>query len=63
MYICICNALNEKDLKKACGNKCHEDGESLLKNAGCKAECGQCLDYIESLFLPAIAAEPAQYDI
>ena len=27
------------------------DGEAVLRGAGCKAECGQCLDYIESLFL------------
>ncbi len=51
MYICICNSLKENDLKKACMNKCMNDGESVLRGAGCKAECGQCLDYIESLFL------------
>ena len=51
MYICICNSLKENDLKRACKNNCMSDGEAVLRGAGCKAECGQCLDYIESLFL------------
>ncbi|MDB2415405.1 hypothetical protein N9W34_06510 [Rickettsiales bacterium] len=33
-------------------NSCSKDGESVLKQAGCKAECGQCIDYIESFLLP-----------
>ena len=52
MYICICNALGEKTLKTICSNTCPKDGESALKHAGCKAECGQCIDYIESFLLP-----------
>lgn len=51
MFVCICNALNEKDIKKACKSLCSIDGEAALKSAGCNAECGQCLDYIESFIL------------
>ena len=53
MYVCICNALKEGDLKKACDKKCLADGESALRQAGCNAQCGQCLDYIENFVIPS----------
>ncbi|PIR39254.1 MAG: ferredoxin [Alphaproteobacteria bacterium CG11_big_fil_rev_8_21_14_0_20_39_49] len=57
MYICICNALKEKDLRRLCKTKCPKDGESVIKEAGCKVECGQCLDYIDSFMLGSIMDE------
>lgn len=55
MYVCICNALKEKDLRKVCDKSCSRDGESVLKSAGCKSQCGQCLEYIEDFIIPAPA--------
>jgi len=51
MYICICNSLKESDLKKFCTIPC-ENGEGILNKAGCKSQCGQCIDYIETFLLP-----------
>ena len=61
MYICICNALKECDLKEACKRSCARDGESVLQQAGCNAECGQCLDYIESFVIPEAPFSPSSY--
>lgn len=58
MYVCICNALNEHDLKAVCKRSCVSDGESVLKQAGCNAECGQCLDYIENFVIPSDNLHP-----
>lgn len=53
MYACICNAIKEGDLKKACGKECLSDAESALERVGCKAQCGNCLDYIENFIINA----------
>ncbi|NKJ42776.1 ferredoxin [Novosphingobium sp. SG720] len=44
MYICICNAIREKDLRQAA--RCHArgDAEALYGTLGCRAQCRQCLD-------------------
>lgn len=57
MYVCICNALKEKELKKVCKKVCPENGEAVIEGAGCKVECGQCLDYIDNFLIPSGQAE------
>ena len=59
MYVCICNALKECDLKKICKNKNFSDAESLISQAGCSFDCGQCIDYIENSFIPIENSDPS----
>jgi len=43
MYVCICNAIREKDLRCAARRMCG-DAEALYDALGCKPQCGQCLE-------------------
>lgn len=52
MIVCLCNSLKEKDLEKICSNSPISDGESLIERAGCKVNCGKCLDYIDNFIIP-----------
>lgn len=53
MIVCVCNALNDKALRKACEG-CPRGGcaEQVLASLGVKPQCGQCACYIEDVMLP-----------
>lgn len=42
MYICICNAIREADLRQA-ALTCGGDAEALYATFGKRPNCGQCL--------------------
>jgi bacterioferritin-associated ferredoxin len=54
MYICICNAIREKDFRcaarRACGN-----AEAVYSHLGKRPNCGQCLDEAEEILNEARA--------
>lgn len=43
MYVCICNAIREKDLRQA-AHACPGDADAVYESLGCAPQCGQCLD-------------------
>lgn len=43
MYICICNAIRENDLRKA-ALACDGDAEATYACLGKRPNCGQCLE-------------------
>jgi bacterioferritin-associated ferredoxin len=43
MYICICNAIREKDLRSA-ALCCSGDAEAVYNSLGRQPQCRQCLD-------------------
>ncbi len=43
MYICICNAIREKDLRLA-ARTCRGDADAVYESLGKRPQCGQCLD-------------------
>ncbi|BEU99312.1 (2Fe-2S)-binding protein [Novosphingobium olei] len=48
MFICICNAIREKDLRATA--RCHGgDAEALYGRLGCQPQCRQCLDDAEDV--------------
>lgn len=63
MYICICNAIRECDLRRA-ARCCSGDAEAVYAAMGKRPNCGQCLEEAneivaeerEEAFLPARAA-------
>lgn len=59
MYICICNALKDKDFKQAT-SRCSsaECAEDLFELLGCKPQCGSCLCAVDEM-LP-LANQPGQ---
>jgi len=43
MYICVCNAIRERDFR-ACALVCDGDAESIYAELGYTPQCRQCLD-------------------
>jgi bacterioferritin-associated ferredoxin len=58
MYICICNAIREKDLRRAA---CEQSGdaEALYGKLGFAPQCRQCLEDAEQIVSEARACIPA----
>jgi bacterioferritin-associated ferredoxin len=48
MYICICNAIRETDLRKA-ALSCNGDAEATYATLGKRPNCGQCLDEAQQI--------------
>ena len=43
MYVCICNAIRETDLRDAARSSCG-DADAIYAKLGKTPQCGQCLD-------------------
>ena len=48
MYICVCNAIKECELRKA-ARLCPGDAEGVYAALGKKPNCGQCLEEADEL--------------
>jgi bacterioferritin-associated ferredoxin len=48
MYICICNAIRETDLRKA-ALTCNGDAEATYATLGKRPNCGQCLEEAQEI--------------
>ena len=48
MYVCICNAIRESELRKAALGTAG-DAESIYARLGKKPDCRQCLDEAEDI--------------
>jgi bacterioferritin-associated ferredoxin len=60
MYICICNAIREKDLRAA-ARCCRDGAEELYARLGRTPQCRQCLDEADDIVAEerALACCPA----
>ena len=50
MYICICNAIREKDLRVA-ARACRGDADAIYESLGKRPQCGQCLDEAAAILI------------
>lgn len=48
MYICVCNAIRECELRKA-ARLCPGDAEGVYAALGKKPNCGSCLDEAQDI--------------
>ncbi len=48
MYICICNAIRETDLRSA-ATRCDGDAEATYATLGKRPNCGQCLEEAQEI--------------
>lgn len=48
MYICICNAIREADLRHA-ATHCEGDAEATYAALGKRPNCGHCLDEAQEI--------------
>ncbi len=60
MYICICNAIRESDLRRA-ARRCAGDAEACYAALGKRPNCGTCLDQAEDIVFEEreLAYQPA----
>lgn len=59
MYVCICNAIREKDLRKAARCHAQADAPTLYGALGCRPQCGQCLEDADDVIADERACVPA----
>ena len=45
MYICICNAISDKDIKDAIDNGANTPGK-VYKFCRCSVQCGRCVETV-----------------
>jgi bacterioferritin-associated ferredoxin len=58
MYICICNAIRETELRRL-ARDCPGDAEALYARLGKAPQCGQCLDDADEIVAEARLCLPA----
>lgn len=60
MYICICNAIREADLRSA-ARRCPGDADAVYASLGKQPQCCQCLDEAAEILIEERArnTEPA----
>ncbi|MCK8786302.1 (2Fe-2S)-binding protein [Roseomonas sp. NAR14] len=61
MYVCLCNALNERRLWQAIGDGAVRPGE-VYALCGCRAQCGRCTAAILDLLRSEAAANARACD-
>ncbi len=55
MYVCVCNAIRENDLRRA-ALTCSGDAQSVYAMLGKFPDCGQCLDEADDVLCDARSA-------
>ena len=48
MYVCMCNALRESDLRDAVASGARTGAEAFSA-LGCETVCGSCIEYAEAI--------------
>ncbi|TCM19503.1 bacterioferritin-associated ferredoxin [Novosphingobium sp. PhB165] len=55
MYVCICNAIKENDLRTA-ARCCRGDAHALYAALGRTPQCGQCIEDAEDIIADEMTA-------
>ena len=53
MYVCICNSVTDKDIRRAAERGVHSMRE-LRETTGCAGTCGQCAELASEILREAI---------
>ena len=57
MYVCICNALNERKVKEAMAS-CPGSVSRIYKHHGCTPQCGKCVPVLRDMVRESFALAP-----
>ena len=49
MYVCLCNALTDRQVKQAAADAGTTKPSSVYAACGCRAQCGQCVRALVAL--------------
>ena len=47
MYICLCNALTDRDVRASCEGGCSV--AMVYRSLGCEPQCGKCVPFIRQM--------------
>ncbi|HML11600.1 MAG TPA: (2Fe-2S)-binding protein [Stellaceae bacterium] len=47
MYICLCNALTDRDLRTSCDNS--SSVSMVYRSLGCEPQCGKCVPLVRQM--------------
>ena len=56
MYVCICNAVSDQQIKDAVASG-HEDLQSIQNQLGAATGCGTCVEHAEQVINAALASK------
>ena len=62
MYVCICNAVTEKMIRRAAAEGVRSLSE-LTRRTGCSGECGSCADLAEEVLRDAHRRPRVQFNL
>jgi bacterioferritin-associated ferredoxin len=48
VVVCVCNAIREKDVRKAARAGAHSPGKAY-QTMGCRLQCGQCVPFAREI--------------
>ena len=48
MYVCVCNAIRESELRRA-AQQVEGDAETIYAALGCEPQCGTCLEEADEM--------------
>ena len=61
MYVCLCNALTDRDVRAQCDNRgCSVS--MVYRGLGCEPQCGKCVPFVRQIVREASAAVEAGGD-
>jgi bacterioferritin-associated ferredoxin len=58
MYVCLCNALTDRQVKQAATTAATTKPSSVYAACGCRAQCGQCVKALVTLLRDRSCAMP-----
>lgn len=47
MYICLCNALTDRDVRNSCEGGCSV--AMVYRSLGCEPQCGKCVPFVRQM--------------
>jgi bacterioferritin-associated ferredoxin len=47
MYICLCNALTDRDVRASCDNS--SSVSMVYQSLGCQPQCGKCVPFVRQM--------------
>jgi bacterioferritin-associated ferredoxin len=50
MYVCVCNAIRESELRHA-ARRVEGDTEAVYQALGCQVQCGTCLEEADEIIV------------
>jgi bacterioferritin-associated ferredoxin len=62
MYVCICNALNEKDLAQATAGENTRTVADVFRQCGRRPRCGKCLHEVAEMIESHRTMNPSGVD-